>query len=150
MVTLRDQLIAIYKVNQQYKYYLDKAIYVITQNNRRLKLLMLITSVFILVFITDALFQSNSIASPSESCQTSPKTIITNQYIIISIEQSVVIAHAKFRWSTVKNIEVISRVGQYDGIIVIPRYINSPIFDTEAFCAIQFYCDRYYSDIIAI
>ena len=43
--------------------------------------------------------------------------------------------------------QVYTRAGQYDGIIVIPRYGNSPILIPKLFCAIRFYRDRYYSDI---
>ena len=41
----------------------------------------------------------------------------------------------------------VRRAGQYDSIIVIPRYVNSPILISKAFLAIRFYCDRYCSDI---
>ena len=36
------------------------------------------------------------------------------------------------------------RAGRYDGIIVIPRYVNSPILNGSI---IRFYRDRYYGDI---
>ena len=46
MATFRDQLTPIYKVNQQHKYCLAKAIYVITRRDRRIKQLLLIRPVF--------------------------------------------------------------------------------------------------------
>ena len=42
---------------------------------------------------------------PRKAAKHHQKIIVTNRYVITSIEQS---THTKFRWSTVKNIELFS------------------------------------------
>ena len=49
-------------------------------------------------------------------------TIITNRYVITSIEQLIVIAHAKFCWPTVKNIVVILVVHKRMSIYNLRRF----------------------------
>ena len=98
MATLRDQLIAICKVNQQHKYCLVKTICVITWNNWRLKLFMLITSVFSNIVINCSKGKHFNISMhyfshlicylkviallhPRKVAKDCQKTIITNRYV---------------------------------------------------------------------